>query len=128
MGSPHYIGTKRDKSIYYVYCHNGSKLHYNGRTLYDHYRTTEQVEELLEHGGMSYLAKEPEEGQYYKFWEGRTKEYGSHSVDAYGRAYNADGGTPCYLWNGTEWLYSPEDGPTWIRLSGVFANPVDLEE
>lgn len=123
MSSPHYIGMKKNSAISYVYCHNGAGLEYNGKTLYENYKTTEQVEALLEHGGMSYLKEVPEEKQYYKFWKGKT-HYATYDVDKHRRPREADGGTPCYLWNGVEWLYSPRDGEVWFPLAAAFERQI----
>lgn len=124
MSNPNYIGIVKNKQVYYVYCHGGCKLDDNGRTLYENYKTTEQVEDLLQHGGMSYLTEKPENRQYYKFWKGRT-HYGTWAVDKNRRPKIADSRTPCYLWNGTEWLYSAEDSPVWIPLAAVFQNQLN---
>ena len=124
MSNPSYIGIKRNNSYYYVYCHNGKSLSENGKTLYENYKTTEQVQELLEHGNMSYITTRPEEKQYYKF-RGQKGYRGTYNVDRFHRPREADGGTPCYLWNGSEWLYSPEDDEIWVPLAAVFQKQLE---
>ena len=119
MGSPHFIGMQRNKHNYFVYCHGGRRLSENGAMLYENYKTTEQVEELLAHGGMSYLEKTPEECHYYKNWKGKI-DPGTTVTDNYGRPKKADGNEPCYLWKKDQWYYSPCDDEIWIPLEAVF--------
>lgn len=129
MSSPNYIGIKRGVAHYYVYCHGGQHLSENGRMLYEHYNTTEKVEQLLKKGGMSYLEKTPDKIPYYRDREtGRSHHVstsGTWSTDRYNRPHCADGGAPCYLWDGTEWLYSPESDEVWVPLATVFQHPVN---
>ena len=123
MSNPSYIGMKKNSAVYYVSCHNGGRLEYNGRTLYEHYTTNEKVKELLSQGNMSYVKEEPEDAQYYKNWKDRSNNnywHGTYDVDRNRRPKRADGGMPCYLWNGVEWLYSPEDGEVWFPLAAAF--------
>ena len=87
MGSPNYVGITREtenipgsKSYYYVYCHWGADLDDNGKMLYENYKTTEDVNNLLQHGGMSQVAKTPQECRYYKFWQNK-EDVGSVRVN-----------------------------------------------
>ena len=126
MGSPNYVGITREakdipgsKSYYYVYCHWGADLDDNGRMLYDNYKTTEDVNNLLQHGGMSQVAKTPQECRYYKFWQNK-EDVGSVRVNDNGRAMRADSNDTCYLWTGSKWIFSPKDEPYWFDLAQVF--------
>lgn len=52
------IGTiKEDKIVTHVYCHWDGYVSYNGRMLYENYKTQEQVDELLSFGDISSLGK-----------------------------------------------------------------------
>ena len=126
MGSPNYVGITREtenipgsKSYYYVYCHWGADLDENGKMLYENYKTTEQVEQLLEHGGMSQVAAKPDKCRYYKFWQNK-EDVGSVRVNDNGRAMRADSNDTCYLWTGRKWICSLKDEPYWIDLSDIF--------
>ena len=127
MSNPSFIGMKKNSAVYYVYCHNNGTLERNGRMLYENYTTPEKVEELLKHGNMSYFKEKPEKIQYYKFWEekGYADYVGTYNVDRNRRPREASSGAPCYLWNGVEWLYSPEDGEVWFPLAAAFESRED---
>ena len=87
--------------------------------LYDNYKTTEDVNNLLQHGGMSQVAKTPQECRYYKFWQNK-EDVGSVRVNGNGRAMRADSNDTCYLWTGSKWIFSPKDEPYWFDLAQVF--------
>ena len=121
MSNPNYIGIKHKSTCYYVYCHDGCQLSENGRILYENYNTVERVNKLLAKGDMSYLGKTLEESSFYKDWKDRRhRRSGTWSVNEYNRPRAADNNASCYLWDGQQWLYSPENDSVWIPLSAVF--------
>lgn len=79
MSTRSYIGIKeKDGSFNLVYCHWDGYIGWNGRILYNHYKTEEKVRKLLSMGNMSSLGKEiggaaltketTEEGEYCIFY------------------------------------------------------------
>lgn len=70
MATRSYIAMKIGDDTYKtVYCHYDGYLEYNGRMLFEHYNTQEQVENLLSYGCISSLREkiEPNEGSNHCF-------------------------------------------------------------
>lgn len=66
MSTRSYIGIARpDGKVEYVYCHSDGYPDYNGEILYKYYTTKETVQNLINHGDMSWLA--PKIGNYNIF-------------------------------------------------------------
>jgi len=106
------IGMVTDEGyIRYIYSHWDGYLEGAGATLVEHYNTTDQVEELLNHGDVSSLSDTIEDSMFYhRNWG---EEYNmvcpleTDTVTDLKNDFN-------YVWTGSEWLVGYDRG--WYRL------------
>jgi len=87
-----------------IYLHHDGYLSYAGYLLAEHYTTEDQVQALIDRGGLSSLAATPEEcDAYADRGEGKVIR-GGHSSEAVESRIGSSGHV--YLWEGQEWRHN----------------------
>ncbi len=132
MGTCSHVGmTMSDGTVQAVYIHWDGYPNGVGAILLEHYIDPEKIKALINLGSLSCLG--PELGEKHKFEEhndqwctayhrDRDEELmvDTHkNVDQYlcGKSDSCGGGKWCYLWDGTQWLGSREDGDTFVPVA-----------
>ena len=73
---------KEDGTLEAVYCHYDGYPEGVGKTLKEHYQDPDKVERLIEGGGMSCLAPDVEDCEYYTGWGEKLKIYTAPNTSA----------------------------------------------
>ena len=121
MATRSVIGMVEDNgSIRAVYCHWDGYLAYNGAILHKHYRTREQVADLLDHGNISSLGTVVgTEHEFDERPEGETTFYGRDrgEQDQEARVFSSEGeffewALDCYA----DYVYVMDEHAAWKVL------------